>query len=921
MNSKRYKLIFSKRLNALVVVGENCVSAGKSISETRGSDSSSVVSLIFTRFIGALCLGFVLISTAFADPAANALPFGGVVTQGEAFISQTANNMSIIQTTPKAIVNWQGFDIGAASTVNVLQPNNASVLLSRVVGNNPSQIFGLLNANGQVVLINPNGITFGADGSINASAFTASTLDMHDADFMSDNYRFFSTGANGEIVNQGDINTTGYVALLGANVFNDGVINTNGGNIYLGAGQSVIVPISNSGRIKMELSPASINTAVENTKNGIIVTAGGQVYMQASALNDLVASLANSGQIDTSASQAGDVALLADGGQIKVNGLIKANSMLETNKGGDIIIGRDISTSVLAKSTDVSGAILESGKGFIETSGDFLKADNIKVKAGEWLLDPTNITIAATGTSVSGTAYVANYTAGADSVILASSISSSLNLGTSVTIATSATGASAGNISVNESIAKTAGGDATLTLKAHGNIVVANSKTITSNTGKLNVVLNSDFGGNNSGAIVLNSGSGISSNGGNIVLGGGTAGTGAGAARGNATNPFGISLTGANISAAGGNITMSGLTDQFGAGASHGIGFTESTVSTSGAGIIKMDAWTRGTASFSSGVGIFGSTITGGSSGYVQISGTNNSTAQTTGRLQGVWLDASSGVSSTITSSGGAVYVTGKGGGAASYNYGVAITDGLITSGGSGFVSVTGTGGAGSGIGNAGVAFNGNSLSTGISSSGGTISVTGTAGVPSSEGVWFVTGKSGSIVSGNNANVSVTTDSFVMDQGAINAGSGNVTIQNRTAGTLVNVGGDDVTTGSPLTLGVSNAELNRITAATTKIGSTTAGNLTVSTAITTAATTGNLYLQSNGTATVNTSSVVASGAGLFIQTTGGNIANNSAISGTNITLDNTNGSINTSTGAVTAGGRNCSCGNRYFDRGWCHSHW
>jgi hypothetical protein len=893
MNSKRYKLIFSKRLNALVVVGENCVSTGKSISETRGSESSSAVSLIFTRFIGALCLGFVLVSTAFADPAANVLPVGGVVVQGEAVISQTANTMSINQATSKAIVNWQGFDIGAAATVNVIQPNNSSVLLSRVVGNNPSQIFGLLNANGQVVLINPNGITFGADGSINASAFTASTLDMHDADFMSGNYRFFSTGVNGEIVNQGGINTTGYVALLGANVTNDGFINTNGGNVYLGSGQSVIVPISNSGRIKMELSPASINAAVENTKNGIIVSAGGQVYMQASALNDLVASLANSGQIDTSATQAGNVSLLADGGQIKVDGSIKANSALEANNGGDIIIGRDVDTGLLSRSTDVSGALLESRKGFVETSGAFLKVDNIKVKAGEWLLDPTNIIIAADGTSVSGTAYVANYTAGADSVILASSINSSLNLGTSVTIATSATGASEGNITVNESIAKTAGVDATLTLKAHGNIVVATSKTITSTTGMLNVVFNSDFDGNASGAILFNNGSGITSNGGNITLGGGSGGAGAGSARGNATNPNAITLTGANINAAGGSIVMTGTTNQFGAGPTHGISLTNSTVSTTGVGTSRLDGWTYGTAAYSSGVAMFGSTVTGGS-GDLLINGSNLSAASANTSLQGVWLDAAGGVSSTVTSNGGRVFVTGIGGAGAGSNYGVVINGGLVTSGVTGSVNVIGTGGAGTGSNNAGVILNGSSSSTGISSSGGQINVTGTAGAGASQGVWFLSGASSSIVSGNNAGINLTTDSFVMDSGAINAGAGIVTIRNRTSATKVNVGGTgtDTLTGA-FGLDVSSAELGKISASKIVVGrndATGSGAVTVN-ALNMGAlgnTGGDLTVLSSTNIAVNDSVTKTAGADSTLSL----LANNNITVATNKTITASLGKLN-----------------------------
>jgi hypothetical protein len=188
-----------------------------------------------------------------------------------------------------------------------------------------------------------------------------------------------------------------------------------------------------------------------------------------------------------------------------------------------------------------------------------LSTAGTRVKAGEWLLDPYNITIAAS--SPTGTAYASNYTSGADSTILASDISANLTAGTSVTIATGAGGASAGNIAVNESIAKTGGGDATLTLQAHGNINVAAGKTITSDTGKLNVVFNSDSDGTNGGAIAFATGAGITSNGGNITLGGGTAldGTGFAIADGVSTLQ-GIAMYSANINAGGGNISMKGKT-------------------------------------------------------------------------------------------------------------------------------------------------------------------------------------------------------------------------------------------------------------------------------------------------------------------------------------------------------------------------
>jgi filamentous hemagglutinin family protein len=843
MNSKLYKVIFSKRLNALVVVGENCVCTGKSISETRGSESSSALSLIFTRFIGALCLGFVLASTAFADPAANALPVGGEVAQGAATISQAANTMDINQATSKAVVNWQSFDIGAAATVNVIQPSNTSVLLSRVLGNNPSQIFGSLNANGQVILINPNGILFGKDGSVNANAFTASTLDMRDADFMAGNYRYFSTGVKGEIVNQGGIKAQQYVALIGAKVVNDGVLNTSGGNVYLGAADAITVPVSNSGRIKMELSPASINTAVENTQNGVIVTQGGQVYIQASSLNDAVASIASAGNIDTSGKQAGGVNLLADAGIVKVSGIITANSTDFANKGGDIIVGRDLRTGKLAKATDVSSATLESKKGFVETSGDFLATNGTKVFASEWLLDPYNITIAASGAT--GTAYASNFTSGADSIILASDISANLTAGTSVTLATGVTGASAGNIAVNESIAKTGGSDATLTLQAHGNIDVAAGKTITSNTGKLNVVFNSDSDGANGGGITFGTGAGIISNGGNITLGGGTAlnGTGFATADGSSTLQ-GVALYSATINAGGGNIVMNGLSPTTSATNVVGIFMGGGAITTTGAGQITLTGKNQlsgTTGATGAGFSMSSGTITGGSTGALAIEGNSSTSSASSINNKGAIING------TVTSTGGHISVTGTGGAGARFSNGVDI-GGSVLGVGSANINITGTAASSSNGGNVGVTTSGTAT---ISSVNGNINITGTGG----------TGNGDTI---RNHGVSVGSSNAIQS-----TGSGNVTVTGRAINSDTNFSQGVVIGGAGLRANSGNIRVDGQTLQNYQVA------VNVSAAVT--ATTGNVYIRSVNAGISNSSAGVISGNNVSIENTAGTIDANGVI--------------------------------------------
>jgi filamentous hemagglutinin family protein len=530
MNKLRYKTIFSKRLGALVAVGEHAAGQGKATGLFVGAGLDKGCSRAAVCYIGALTLSFALVSMAWATPANTALPTGGQVAQGAAAISQSGANMAIHQSTTRAVVNWQSFDIGKDAKVNIVQPSAQAVLLNRVIGVAPSQIFGQMTANGQVVLVNPNGVTFGKDGSVSAAGLTASTLNTTDADFMAGHKRFTRDGATGEVLNQGTITAApgGYVALLGASVSNEGKIVAPQGKVALGAAETITLPLYGSSRIKMELTPSAINAAVANQKGGSIVTEAGQVYLQAAAVGNAIASVMQSGGIDTSGAQGGAVHLLADGGRIKVDGSITANSTAAGNKGGDIVIGRDEVTGVLAKSTDVSGAQLQSKGGFVETSGHYLKTEGISVKAKEWLLDPTDITIVATGTATadtasitaSGTTTYEDNTAVASSEVLKSTIESAINGGTNVTIKTSNTTAGAtgaGNITIATALAfnNTGATDATLSLIADNGITQNSGASITTNAAStklvnVNMTANGNYQGNpaasaSSGGIVLNS--------------------------------------------------------------------------------------------------------------------------------------------------------------------------------------------------------------------------------------------------------------------------------------------------------------------------------------------------------------------------------------------------------------------------------
>ncbi|OWK45590.1 Ig-like domain repeat protein [Fimbriiglobus ruber] len=280
----------------------------------------------------------------------------------------------------------------------------------------------------------------------------------------------------------------------------------------------------------------------------------------------------------------------------------------------------------------------------------------------------------------------------------------------------------------------------------------------------------------------------------------------------------------ANVTGGGGGvqITGSGLAavDSTGVTVEGGM-----TVTTTDSGAVTITGTGgAGSGGFDIGVEIEG-TVTSSGTGAVTIAGTGGSAPGIAN--YGVF------VTGALTSGGsGMVTVTGTGGtGNGNFDIGVGIEFGTITSGG-GAVSVTGTGGLGTGSSDYGVAV---ALGATLTSGGGAVSVAGT-GTSTSEAVHIYDG--GTVTTAlTNSTITITADSLTLTDptygsGTISAGTGTVTIQPQTPGTLIALGGDNVLIGSPLTLGLSAADLAQITAGTLVVGSATAGSITVAANVT-----------------------------------------------------------------------------------------
>ena len=135
-----------------------------------------------------------------------ALPQGGEVVGGAADMVYAAKRLDVHQHTDRAIIDWRGFDIEVDETTQFHQPGADSHILNRVNSTDPSRIMGALQANGNVVLVNPNGVFFGANSRVDVNGLIATTADISNADFMAGRMAFTRAGSEtAEIINEGTI--------------------------------------------------------------------------------------------------------------------------------------------------------------------------------------------------------------------------------------------------------------------------------------------------------------------------------------------------------------------------------------------------------------------------------------------------------------------------------------------------------------------------------------------------------------------------------------------------------------------------------------------------------------------------------------------------------------------------------------------
>ena len=360
-----YRLVWSHVLNAWVAVAETSRGRGKGGRRKLAAAAAAMAALALG---GPACAG----------------PTGGQVVAGTATITQSGATTTVRQASEQASLNWASFNVGSKESVNFVQPSSQALAVNRILDSNGSQILGRINANGQVYLINPNGILFGRTAQVNVGGLVASTLDVDNASLGGNKHVFNGKGA-GSVVNEGSIRAAdgGYVALVSARISNSGSIAARAGSVLMGAGSQVVLDLG--GPVKLQVTQGALDTLIEN--GGAIRADGGQVYLTAKAAGKLASSVINN------------------------TGVIEAHTLATGEKGQIVLLGDMQRGSVRVAGVLDASAPQGGDGGFIETSANHVAIDAAQVttaaprgKTGTWLIDPNDFTVAASGGNMTGAA-------------------------------------------------------------------------------------------------------------------------------------------------------------------------------------------------------------------------------------------------------------------------------------------------------------------------------------------------------------------------------------------------------------------------------------------------------------------------------------------------------------------------------------
>ena len=307
------------------------------------------------------------------------VPEGGRVIQGDATITQPdTGRLNINQQSDRAVVNWDQFNIGKDAQVRIYQPDQDALIVNRVVGtdNTPTQILGRLRADGNVMVLDRDGVLFGRTATVDVNGLVASSSDIDPDQVMNAtdgkiqlHARTDGTPA-GAVINEGTITLKqgGFATLVAPDVRNTGTITANVGRVTLAGADTATVDLYGDGLLEIAVQPGT-DISVEQT--GRIMGAD-RVVLQTADVHDLVSNTINAGgvvQALHASTQNGTIRLEAgQGGDVNITGEHLARGNISITAGRDIHLGDTVHNNTYLATTEGTHISLNAGR-TITTSG------------------------------------------------------------------------------------------------------------------------------------------------------------------------------------------------------------------------------------------------------------------------------------------------------------------------------------------------------------------------------------------------------------------------------------------------------------------------------------------------------------------------------------------------------------------------
>ncbi|MDF1813339.1 MAG: filamentous hemagglutinin N-terminal domain-containing protein [Verrucomicrobiales bacterium] len=346
-----------------------------------------------------------------ANPAGATIVNGGIDIQGLG-----TSMVNINQSTQSAIINWQDFSINAGETTHFNQVAGG-IVLNRVIGGNPSAIYGTLSATGTVMVVNPQGILVGPSGVIDVKgALTLSTLDIDNNDFLNGGAnRFFGDSTYG-VTNYGNVRATNGAMFLGGFAHNFNTIESTRGAVALASGSEILVDQSGDSMITVRgasdytgigvnqqgtVTGASIDLqshgnayALAINNGGISRATGGYKRNGRSVLKAMGSSsrMVNTGSIiaentDSSGGGGGEIRMEAD--------VIENSGTLNAGRNGTVdVIGQSLTFSDESKIIGNEGSVNLNASGMASISGD-IDVSSVDSRGGDVVITGEEVMVNA----------------------------------------------------------------------------------------------------------------------------------------------------------------------------------------------------------------------------------------------------------------------------------------------------------------------------------------------------------------------------------------------------------------------------------------------------------------------------------------------------------------------------------------------